>query len=302
MVRAKGREPMTRASRRSAPIDDPALAAANELAAANIDLVQQIVNQVAVRYPRHVDRNELWSAGASGLVEASRSYRAETGIPFGRYAAIRIRGSIIDSTRKRDWAVRSLRRRMRELHDAEDRFEVAEGRKATDEELASMLGISIEDLEAQRAASVTSSLLHLDQEDPEKVSLGERIAEQSEDRLPGDMLDKREMIGTMRVAVEKLPELQRQVIERYYLQGEMLQTIAESMGVTEARVSQIRAEAVNAMRTYFTTLYDDVAEVPTDAPGRRGRAAYLATMATHSTWRERLDAADQSSIAESAAG
>ena len=63
---------------------------ANDLAAEHVDLVQQIVNQVAMRYPRHVDRAELWSAGATGLVEASRSYRPETGIPFHRYAAIRI--------------------------------------------------------------------------------------------------------------------------------------------------------------------------------------------------------------------
>jgi RNA polymerase sigma factor FliA len=281
--------------------DRQAMAEANELAAAHIDLVQQIVNQVAMRYPRHVDRNELWSAGSAGLVEASRSYRAETGIPFPRYASIRIRGAIIDSTRKRDWAVRSLRRRMRELHDAEDRFEVAEGRKPTDVELARMLGLNTDELRRQRSASVTSSLLHLDQEDPEKVPLGERIEERAEDRLPDEMLDKREMLGTLRVAIEELPDLQKEVVRRYYLGGEMLQTIAAELGVTEARVSQIRAEAVNAMRAWFRTMYDGVAEVPSDAPGRRGRAAYLATLATHSTWRQRMDAADVAAAERAAA-
>ena len=263
---------------------------ANDLAAEHIELVQQIVNQVAMRYPRHVDRNELWSAGATGLVEASRSYRPETGIPFNRYASIRIRGAIIDSTRKRDWAVRSLRRRMREVHTAEDRFEVAEGRKPTDEELSELIGIDIEELQTRRAAAMTSSLLHLDQEDPERVSLGERIEERSADRLPEETLSNREVLGTLTTAIEELPELQRDVIHRYYLQGEMLQSIAESLGVTEARVSQIRAEAVNAMRSYFSTLYDHVEDVPADAPGRRSRAAYLAALAEKSTWLGRLEA------------
>ncbi len=281
----------TRSNKQQTP--DHEHAGANDLAASHIDLVQQIVNQVAMRYPRHVDRNELWSAGATGLVEASRSYNPETGIPFPRYASIRIRGSIIDSTRKRDWAVRSLRRRMRELHEVEDRFEVTEGRKPSDDELAKLLGITLADLHQQRAASLTSSLLHLDQEDPERVSLGDRIEERSPERIPEDMITKREVVGTMHVAIDKLPELQREVIERYYLKGEMLQTIAASLGVTEARVSQIRAEAVNAMRSYFTTLYDDVEQVPDDAPGRRGRAAYLATVSTHGTWRDRLEAADR---------
>ena len=171
---------------------------ANERAAEHIDLVQQIVNQVAMRYPRHVDRSELWSAGAAGLVEASRSYRSETGIPFGRYAAIRIRGAIIDSTRKRDWAVRSLRRRMREMHEAEDRFEVSEGRKPSELELSQLLGLTLDELRSQRSASVTSSLLHLDQEDPDKVSLGDRVEERSADRIPEDTLANREMLGTLR--------------------------------------------------------------------------------------------------------
>ena len=270
--------------RASSTVDD-----ANDLAAENIELVQQIVNQVAMRYPRHVDRAELWSAGATGLVEASRSYRPETGIPFNRYATIRIRGAIIDSTRKRDWAVRSLRRRMREVHSAEDRFEVAQGRKPTDDELSELIGIDIEELQKRRTAAMTSSLLHLDQEDPERVSLGERIEERSADRLPEETLSNREVLGTLSTAIQELPDLQRDVIHRYYLQGEMLQSIAESLGVTEARVSQIRAEAVNAMRSYFATLYDAVEEVPADAPGRRSRAAYLATLAEKSTWLSRLE-------------
>jgi RNA polymerase sigma factor for flagellar operon FliA len=187
----------------------------NDLAAGHVDLVQQIVNQMAMRYPRHVDRSELWSAGATGLVEASRSYKAETGIPFARYAAIRVRGSIIDSTRKRDWAVRSLRRRMRTVHEAEDRFEVAQGRRPTETELAGMLKITDAELQSRRTAAMTSSLLHLDQEDPERVSLGERIEERSADRLPEETLANREVLGTLTTAIDELPELQRDVIRRY---------------------------------------------------------------------------------------
>jgi len=267
---------------------------ANRLASEHIELVQQIVTQVATRYPRHVDRSELWSAGAIGLVSASRSYNPDTGVPFARYATIRVRGAIIDSTRKRDWAVRSLRRNMRELHEAEERFEYDKGRHGTDEEIAAMIGISVEDVHSRRTAAATSSLLHLDQEDPDRVSLGERIPEEQVERLPEEQLANREMVGTLHTAIKGLPELQADVIRRYYIQNEMLQSIAESLGVTEARVSQIRAEAVNAMRTYFATMYSGVADVPDNAPGRRSRGAYLAEMATRSTWLTRLESADDS--------
>lgn len=268
--------------------------AANKLAAEHTDLVHQIVTQVATRYPRHVDRSELWSAGAMGLVDASRSYNPETGVPFARYASIRIRGSIIDSTRKRDWAVRSLRRQMRELHEAEEHIEYDKGRHATDEEIAKAIGISVDEVHARRTATATSSLLHLDQEDSDRVSLRERIPEDQVEHLPEDRLANREMVGTLHTAVKGLPPLQADVIRRYYIENEMLQSIAESLGVTEARVSQIRAEAVNAMRSYFSTMYNGVAEVPDNAPGRRSRSSYLAEMATRSTWLARLESADES--------
>ena len=83
---------------------------ANDLVLENLELVSQLVQQMAARYPRHVDRGELWSAGVLGLVEASRRFDPAMGIPFPRYAAIRIRGAIIDSTRSRDWASRSAAR------------------------------------------------------------------------------------------------------------------------------------------------------------------------------------------------
>ena len=43
---------------------------------ANVELVNHVVFQVAVHFPRHVDRDELARAGALGLVEASRRFDA----------------------------------------------------------------------------------------------------------------------------------------------------------------------------------------------------------------------------------
>jgi len=63
----------------------------NRMVTETLDLVGHIVAEVSARYPRHVDRGELWNAGALGLVEASRRFDPDSGIPFARYAAIRIR-------------------------------------------------------------------------------------------------------------------------------------------------------------------------------------------------------------------
>lgn len=261
----------------------------------HVYLVQQVVNQLASRYPRHVDRSELWSAGAYGLVDASRRFDADAGIiPFPRYAAIRIRGAIIDSTRTRDWATRRLRRDIRTVRETRDGFEVRAGRAPTEDELAALLQISVEELRTHRAAAANATLLHLDHPlpgvDSTETGLAARLEERDRERLPEEAIEHNELVGTVRSAVSFLPEPQRQVVERYYFRGELLRDIADSLGVTEARASQIRSEALDAMRAYFGDAFEGVVPVAPKAPGIRRRAAYVEQLTAETTWRSRLDA------------
>ena len=275
--------------------------ATNALVTDHLYLVQQVVNQLASRYPRHVDRSELWSAGAYGLVDASRRFDPDAGIPFPRYAAIRIRGAIIDSTRTRDWATRRLRRDIRTVREVRDGFEVREGRAPTEEELAALLRIDVAELREHRAAAANATLLHLDHPlpgtDANDTGLAARLEERERERLPEDSIEHSELVGTVRSAVGFLPNPQREVVERYYFRGELLRDIADSLGVTEARASQIRSEALDAMRAYFGSAFEGVMPVAPKAPGIRRRATYVEELSTRSTWRSRLDAAANASDA-----
>lgn len=269
---------------------------ANALVEEHLYLVQHIVNQLAVRYPRHVDRQELWAAGAAGLVDASRRYDPAAGVPFGRYATIRIRGAIIDSTRSRDWATRSLRRRARELSDVARQIEQVQGRTATVTELADALGVTEDDVRDRQRATERATLLQLDQPvadgDGGAETLESLLTEDATEALPVESLEERELIGTMRVAVEHLDEPHREVVQRYFFGGELLQEIAETLGVTEARVSQIRSEAIASIRAWMATRYEGVPSVEASAPGSRRRASYVASMQAHATWQQCLGAAD----------
>ncbi len=263
----------------------------NRLVTDSIDQVGHIVAELSARYPRHVDRNELWNAGALGLVEASRRFDPDAGIPFARYAAIRIRGAIIDSTRTRDWASRSVRRQLREINDAHAGLEEQHGRKPTQQELADFLDIDLPELGARQSHALTSTLLHLDQPaEGDDVPLAERVETLDADGLPERWIEQVELGGSLSAAVQNLPEAQREVILRYYFRGDLLQTIAADMSLTEARVSQIRAEALLAIRSFFATVYDDVEPAPDSAPGKRARAAYVARMSEQTSWRSRFSA------------
>lgn len=263
----------------------------NTLVTETMDLVGHIVAELSARYPRHVDRGELWNAGALGLVEASRRYDPASGVPFARYAAIRIRGAIIDSTRSRDWASRSVRRSLREIAQATAGLEEQHGRTPSPEEVARFLGIDPDELSRRRARAVGATLLHLDQEvEGEDSTLGERVEEASTDLLPDHALEDREMRGTLAEAVRNLPQVQAEVVTRYYIEGHLLQDIADDLELTEARVSQIRSEGLVALRAYFSTQYDGVEAGDDAAPGKRARAAYLERMGQGVDWRRRIDA------------
>lgn len=267
------------------------LTASNKLVEQHMDLVGRVVAQVSARYPRHVDREELWNAGALGLVEAARRFDPDAGIPFDRYATTRVRGAIIDSTRTRDWASRSVRRKARELEQTTDDLRDGTGRTVENEELAKAMGVTIDELHKIRARSASSMLLYLDHEQTDDgPSLRDSVMSQDITGSPEAALEARELLGTLSVAVENLNGIHREVIQRYYLDGELLQDVADDLGVTQARVSQIRSEALMSLRAYFGTLYEGAPKAEESAPGKRARAAYLAQVSAQSTWRTRLDA------------
>ena len=157
---------------------------------------------------------------------------------------IRIRGAIIDSTRTRDWASRSVRRRARELDQATSDLRDHEGKTPDKASLAAALGVSVDELDKIQARSAASMLLYLDHDqDGEGPTLRDSIVDPDMATSPELALEHREMLGTLRVAVEHLTGVHRDVVQRYYLDGELLQDIADDLAVTQARVSQIRSEA-----------------------------------------------------------
>ena len=89
--------------------------AVNDLVTANLPLVGYHVSELLGRVPSYVSRDDLASAGSLALVLAAQAYDADTGVPFARYAALRIRGALVDELRSLDWASRSVRRRARQL-------------------------------------------------------------------------------------------------------------------------------------------------------------------------------------------
>ena len=262
---------------------------------AHLPLVRQVLSSVAGHFPRHADREELAQAARLGLVEAAHRFDPDRGVPFERWAALRIRGAILDSVRAVDFAPRTLRSAMRQAEAARTELEGELHRTPTAHEHADRMGISVRELttlegKAHRAL-VISLDAGVDRSEDEPRTLASTIVDLHQPN-PLALLESIEQSSYIRDALLELPERLRDVVTSYFLDGEASSSIAARLGVTESRVSQMRSEALGMLRTAITSVY---ADVPSEC-GQRDRA-YTAQVAGRSTFRDRVTLTGRAAVA-----
>lgn len=258
----------------------------------HLPLVRHVVFQVAVHFPRHVDREELATAGALGLVEAARRYDESRGVPFDRFAAQRIRGAILDAVRAADWAPRSVRTLARKLEQVEQQLATKLGRVPNAHEKAEALGMAPEELRRLQDRMFRSVVLALEYEvadDDEELTLVDVLAD-DHTKEPSEELESRELHAYLRDAVGLLPERHRLVVVGYFLEGRKSQDLAQLLGVTESRISQLRSEALAMLKDGIEAQYEPApAEEPSGRVARR-KAGYANAIGGASDWSDRLTA------------
>jgi RNA polymerase sigma factor for flagellar operon FliA len=257
----------------------PAPTSTDDLVTSHIALVGHLVRETLARVPGHVDRDDLTSAGLTALVQAAQAYDAERGVPFGRYAATRVRGALLDELRGVDWATRAVRRRARDLDETRTRLTHSLGRVPTDAEVAAALGLPLEDVVANREDLARAQVLSLEAGE-EHGSYAETL--RSTSLTPEQVAEHRELLTYMGEAVTELPERLRVVVEGYFLAERPMAEIAAELGVTESRVSQLRAEAMVLLRDAINSQLDPHLVPRHERPGgvaARRREAYFAAVA-----------------------
>jgi RNA polymerase sigma factor for flagellar operon FliA len=260
-----------------------------DLVRSHLPLVGHLVREMLGRLPAHVSREDLLSAGMAALAGAAKNFDHERGTPFGSFATTRIRGAILDELRGLDWASRSVRSRARRVETANQELTATLGRTPSQTELAANLGIAVDELKAigkdvQRA--VVLSLQGFATGTAEDL-----VAERNPG--PEELLIHRERIGYLHHAVNALPERLRRVITAYFFEERPMLNIAGELGVTESRVSQLRAEALILLRDGLNTHLDPElvsGQDRKDGCVARRREAYYAQIAAQGDLRARLQA------------
>jgi RNA polymerase sigma factor for flagellar operon FliA len=266
----------------------PSPRSVEDLVRSHLPLVGHLVREMLGRLPAHVSREDLVSAGMAALAGAAKAYDPERGTPFGSFATARIRGGLLDELRGLDWASRSVRSRARRVDTAHQHLTATLGRTPTTTELAETLGVGIDEIQSidddvQRAVV---------------LSLQGFAAGTAEDMVPErtagpeQLILHREKIGYLHHAIDALPERLRLVVSAYFFDERPMTEIATELGVTESRVSQLRAEALTLLRDGLNAhLEPDLVDNPDRPRGcvARRREAYYAAIATRGDLRARLD-------------
>src|SRR4051794_7027971 len=216
-------------------------------------LVKYVAGRVGVGLPPNIEQADLVSYGIFGLIDAIEKFDISRAIKFETYAISRIKGAIIDELRAIDWIPRSVRYKAREVEKAYAALEGRLHRTPTEGEVATELGISLDDLHTIFSQVSFVNVIALDEllnvggERRDKMSLVDTL-EDTKAEDPVAAFETEETKYLLARAINTLPEREKIVVTLYYYEGLTLAEIWQVLGATESRICQMHTKAVLQLR------------------------------------------------------
>ncbi len=215
-------------------------------------LVRFVAQRIASRLPSNVDIEDLISSGVIGLMDAIDKYDPTRENKFKTYAEFRIRGAILDELRGQDWVPRSARDKAKMIDRTVQELEQKLGRKPNQDELATFLGMPLEEFQDMQAKVNNTVLLSIDElsgpSQNDRRSLLDSI-ENTNSKNPFVQLKNQASSDIIRKNIDDLPDKQKLVLQLYYYEELNLKEIGRILEVTESRVSQLHTQAVVKLRS-----------------------------------------------------
>ena len=214
-------------------------------------LVKLVAGRLSMYLGYNVEYDDLVSYGIFGLIDAIDKYDYAKEVKFETYASLRIRGAILDQIRKMDWIPRTIRQKQKRIDAVCKDIETRLGRSATDEEIASELGISDDEyLEWQSQMKITNvvSLNEYMEQGAEVPAEGNQFTTARFDS-PEENIEKEELKKVLEESLEQLTEKEKKVILLYYYEDLTLKEISNVLEVSESRISQLHTRALQKMKT-----------------------------------------------------
>jgi RNA polymerase sigma factor for flagellar operon FliA len=211
--------------------------------------VQWMARKMPLPLNGAMDVDDMEQDAALGVLDAARTFDSRRGISFATHAYPRARGALLDGQRAMDHVPRSWRRAQREVVRARTALVAELGRLPTPDQLAERLGISTQELrevdERCRTPTNLNDPLPGQRANGEPLTVADVIPD--EQPLPDESAEAREEAMRLHAAISRLPAREEFTIRATWFMGMKVTEVAEVLGITRSRVSQIRTGAMQRL-------------------------------------------------------
>jgi len=235
-----------------------------------VPLVRRIVRSMAIYTAPDMDMDDLLQHALLGLWAAITRYEEGRGASFEAYAYPRIRGAVRDALRRHDPLTRTDRALFRKVESHTQWCLEQNGAVPDETDIARALEVPV-----ARIHAVTTRALPW-------LSLDATIADRGHSGAPISFMDtfpdehavdageealRRDNAEVFRRAFRRLPDRKQKVLYLYYYEGLTLKEVGAVLDLTEARICQIHAASLVALRAIMR------AETETEQVSPSGYAA-----------------------------
>ncbi len=209
----------------------------DELAIQYLPAVKAMAFRLKERLPSSIDYCDLYAIGTEELIKLARRYDENVNDSFWGYAKKRVYGAMLDYLRSLDVLSRASRQLIKQIEKATEEYMTEHDDEPSDEELAEMLGESVEKIHDARVASSIYTVMPID----DHLQMGDEGATLK-------TIEQDELVEVIKKVLGTLKEREQLIIQLYYFEELTLKEISEILGITESRISQIHKSVIKKIK------------------------------------------------------
>lgn len=217
-----------------------------------IYLIRYVVGRVKVTLPATIAIEDIAGYGVEGLINAIERYSPQKNTRFETYALIRIRGAILDRIRSQDFLPRSIRKKIKDVKEAQEKLKQELGRMPTTNEIAQLLEIEPEKVLQILSEDLTVTSIY-DKKGSNEDSMEIIDTIQDTNKLtPHEEMEEKNVKQVLEKALRRLPERERIIMVLYYQENMTLKEIGETIGMSESRICQLHAQGIMKLKNILS--------------------------------------------------
>ena len=218
----------------------------------HIYLIRYVVGRVKVTLPATISIEDIAGYGVEGLINAIERYSPQKNTRFETYALIRIRGAILDRIRSQDFLPRSVRKKIKDVKETQEKLKQELGRMPTTNEIAQVLEIDPEKVSQIMSEDFTvTSIYDKKGSNDESMEIIDTIQDTNK-LTPHEEMEEKNVKQVLERALKRLPERERIIMVLYYQENMTLKEIGEIIGMSESRICQLHAQGIMKLKNILS--------------------------------------------------